>query len=192
MRQFFDALLGRSRTVPQSKVERLFAISTAQVSLETQMEIKPDDHAGIVFQSVDSTYFDQANQDLNEILKISAQDTGTMYEVRTDKFRFKWILLRDSEFEDLVATIHVISQTLAEHGFGDQLLSAVFRFDTSRKQAVYWFYNYKRGAFYPFVPEGRGQNRDNALELRLSSAMERELPIEKELERWYPMWDIPF
>jgi len=49
-----------------------------------------------------------------------------------------------------------------------------------------------RRTFYPFVPLGRSKERDNALELRLSSAMEHELPIEKELERWYPMWDIPF
>ncbi len=190
MRQFFDSLLGRSRPAP-SKIERLFAMSTAEVTLETQLNMKPDSHAGIVFRPVDSAYFDQASQDLTDLLKISTHDTGTTYEIRTDEFRFRWILLRDDQFEDLVATIHIISQTLVEEQFGEQLLSSVFRFDTSDGRATYWFYNYKRGAFYPFVPE-RGRKRDNALELRLSSAMEHELPIEKELERWYPMWDIPF
>ncbi len=191
MRQFFDSLLGRTRPAP-SKIERLFAMSTAQVSLEAQLNMKADEHAGIVFRPVDSAYFDQASQDLTELLKISTKDTGTVFETRTDEFRFRWILLRDSQFEDLVATIHIISQTLVEQQFGEQLLSAVFRYDTSDGRKTYWFYNYKRGAFYPFVPMGNRKERDNALELRLSSAMEHELPIEKDLERWYPMWDIPF
>ena len=191
MREFLDSLLGRSRPAP-SKIERLFAMSTAQISLETQLNMKADVHAGIVFRPVDSAFFDQASQDLTELLKISTKDTGTIYEIREDEFKFRWILLSDPQFEDLVATIHIISQTLIEQQFGEQLLSAVFRYDTADGKPTYWFYNYKRGSFYPFVPDGRGRNRDNALELRLSSAMERELPMEKELERWYPMWDIPF
>jgi len=191
VRQFLDSLLGRSRPAP-SLIEKLFAMSTAEVSLETQLNMKPDDHAGIVFRPVDSALFDQASQELTDLLKISTKDTETSFEVRTDEFRFRWILLRDPQFEDLVATIHIISQTLVEQQFGEQLLAAVFRYNTSEGKPTYWFYSYKRGAFYPFVPLGSKHERDNALELRLSSAMEHELPIEKELERWYPMWDIPF
>jgi hypothetical protein len=191
VRQFFDSLLGRSRPAP-SKIENMFAMSTAQIALETQLNLTPDTHAGIVFRPVDSAYFDQASQELNDLLKISTKDTGTIFETQTDHFGFRWILLSDPQFEDLVATIHIISQTLIEQQFGEQLLSAVFRYNTSEGKKVYWFYNYKRGAFYPFVPEASGRNRDNAFELRLTSAMEHELPIEKELERWYPMWDIPF
>lgn len=191
MRQFLDSLLGRSRPAP-SKIEHLFAMSTAQVTLETQLNMTADTHAGIVFRPVESAYFDQASQDINDLLKISTRDTGTEFEIKTDEFRFRWIILTDPQFEDLVATIHIISQTLVENQFGEQLLASAFRFNTSDGRATYWFYNYKRGSFYPFVPEPTGRKRDNALELRLSSAMEHELPIEKELERWYPMWDIPF
>jgi hypothetical protein len=36
------------------------------------------------------------------------------------------------------------------------------------------------------------RKRDNNLEFRLRSAMEGKLPIEKGLERWYPLWGIPF
>lgn len=191
MRQFFDSLLGRSRPVT-SKIERLFAMSTAQVTLETQLNMTAGTHAGIVFRPVESSYFDQASKDLNDLLKISTKDTGTEFEVKSDEFRFRWIILTDSQFEDLIATIHIISQTLIEDQFGEQLLASVFQFSTAEGRAVYWFYNYKRGAFYPFVPEKARHQRDNALELRLSSDMEHELPMEKELERWYPMWDIPF
>ena len=51
-------------------------------------------------------------------------------------------------------------------------------------------YAYKRGTFYPFVPR-EGRRRDNALELRLQAALAAELPLEPELERWYPVWDSP-
>jgi hypothetical protein len=55
---------------------------------------------------------------------------------------------------------------------------------------LYLVYAYKRGAFYPFVPRGE-RGRDNAMELRLQAGLGRELPIEPELERWYPVWDAP-
>jgi hypothetical protein len=51
-------------------------------------------------------------------------------------------------------------------------------------------YNYKRGTFYPFVPD-RNRTRDNAFELRLSSVLRGELQIETELEKWYALWGIP-
>lgn len=190
MRRFLDSLLGRTRPVP-SKTERLFAISTALVTLEAQLDLKAGDHGGITFRPVESNYFDKMSVDLNDLLQISTRDTGTRYETQTDKYNFRWIILQDDEFEDLVATIHIVSETLVENQFGEQLLAAVFRFTMSDGRPLYWIYNYKRGSFYPFVPSGE-RGRDNAAELRMGSAMERELPLEPELERWYPIWDIPF
>jgi PspA associated protein B len=52
-------------------------------------------------------------------------------------------------------------------------------------------YGFKRGTFWPFVPAGEGQTRDNAEELRLKNELERELPIEPELERWLGLFDAP-
>ncbi len=52
-------------------------------------------------------------------------------------------------------------------------------------------YNYKRGSYYPFVPAGGEQKRDSERELRLKAQIGRELPVEPELERWFPLWGIP-
>ena len=52
-------------------------------------------------------------------------------------------------------------------------------------------YNYKRGTYYPFVPAGGAQARDTERELRLKAQFGRELPLEPELERWFPLWGIP-
>jgi hypothetical protein len=56
---------------------------------------------------------------------------------------------------------------------------------------VYFIYNFKRGSFYPFVPAGGTQARDTEEELRLKAQIGAELPIEPELARWFPLWEVP-
>jgi hypothetical protein len=41
------------------------------------------------------------------------------------------------------------------------------------------------------VPTGKDQERDNAEELELKAKLERELPIEPDLSRWFGMFDAP-
>ena len=188
--KFLDILLGRTKPV-KSKLEKLFAISTAFLTLTVKLDLKPTGKAGIVFKPVTSSEFDQLEKELRELLDIGSRATQTKVSIERDSYGFQWVVLQDDDFEDLVATLHVVSLTLQEHGFGDQLLAAVFKFEEDGKP-VYWIYNYKRGSFYPEVPKPqRERERDNASELRLSAAMAKELPIEPELERWYPLWGIP-
>jgi hypothetical protein len=52
-------------------------------------------------------------------------------------------------------------------------------------------YGYKRGAFWPFVPTGEDQERDNAEELELKAKLEPELPVEQDLTRWFGVFDAP-
>ena len=89
-----------------------------------------------------------------------------------------------------MTTIHAVSSGLEEAGFGAQLLAAVFKFDGG-KQPVYWVYSFKRGTFWPFVPTGEDQERDNAEELELKAKLEPELPIEQDLSRWFAVFDAP-
>jgi hypothetical protein len=112
-------------------------------------------------------------------------------ETKADTFGYRWMILRDSDFEDLVTGINAISGELEVGGYGDRILAAVFPFEDESGKRVYWIYNYKRGAFYPFVPAGGEQQRDNERELRLKAQIGPELPLEPELERWFPLWDIP-
>ncbi len=74
------------------------------------------------------------------------------------------------------------------HGLGSELVNWYLVEDGGR---IYWIYNYKRGAFYPFVPAPGTQARDSERELRLRAQVGAELPIEEELGRWFPLWDIP-
>ncbi len=187
--KILDILLGRTQPV-QSKLERLFAISTAYITLTAELQLQPSNRAGVCFRPLESGQFEELQPELDGLLRISGRETGATIQTQMDSFGFQWVTLEDPQFEDLVTTIHLVSMTLQDHGFGDQLLAAVFKF-SDKGQPIYWVYNYKRGTFYPFVPRGQSRDRDNATELRLKAAMQKELPIEPELERWYPLWDIP-
>ena len=98
--------------------------------------------------------------------------------------------MRDNDFEELVAGVHLVASELAAHGFGEQLLAAAFKF-SGGEHPVYFIYGFKRGAYWPFVPKGDGKERDNAEELELKAKLEKELPIEQDLTRWLALFDAP-
>lgn len=183
-----DIIFGRTKPL-KSKPEKLFAIATAQVTLETKLDLRPAREAGIVFRPVESSSFRRTSKEVEDLLELSARDTNSRIRQVDDEFNFRWIIIEDDDFEDLVTMIHMVTLTLGENGYQDQLLAAVFRFN-AKDTAVYWIYNYKRGAFYPFVPAGNRQ-RDNTMELRLQAVMGKELPIDPSLESWYALWGIP-
>ncbi|MBE0524040.1 MAG: hypothetical protein IBX40_06895 [Methanosarcinales archaeon] len=184
---FLDALMGKSK-LPKARVDRLFAISTASITLDVNLGLKPFGSAGICFKPMESSRYAAARLEIEELLNYSCKETGTDYKIQKDEFNYLWVVLKDPDFEDLVTNIHLVSQTLIEHGFSEQLLCAIYRFEGER--TVYWIYNYKQGAYYPFIPKG-DHTRDNNLEFRLRSVMDSELPIEKNVEKWYPLWGIP-
>ena len=185
---FLDALLGKSK-LPEPKVDRLFAISTAYITLEVNLGLKPDQSAGICFKAMESSRYTSARLEIEELLHYSCCETQTEYKIKKDEYNYLWVLLKDKDFEDLVTHIHLVSQTMIEHGFGEQLLCAIYRF-TGERGVVYWIYNFKQGTYYPFIPKS-GHKRDNSMEFRMRSVIEKELPIEKEVEKWYPLWGIP-
>ena len=147
--------------------------------------------AAIVFQPLATSDFDAIVADMEEVLKGTGDDLGTTIEKQDDKFGYRWMVLNDPDYEDLVVGVNAVSTELQGGGYGDRLLAAVFAFRDEKANPVYWIYNYKRGAFYPFVPAGGEQQRDSERELRLQAQIGADLPVETELERWFPLWDIP-
>ena len=96
--------------------------------------------------------------------------------------------------EDLAVGINAVSSSIEAGGYGERLLCAVFAFETPER-AVNFIYNYKRGSWYPFVPasgDGSRQRAHHRARAAAEGADGRELPIEPELERWFPLWGVPF
>jgi hypothetical protein len=135
-----------------------------------------------------------------------------------DRFGYRWILVEGGNLDDLVTRVHMVHSSLEDAGWGAQLLCSVFGFapqntvepgagDDSAagatagpdgsadrpdavNQPIFLVYLAKQGTFYPFAPTGSEQ-RDTELELRIRSVLGTDLPVESDLSRWFPIWDLP-
>jgi PspAB-like protein len=187
---FLDSILGGRKKLAPANADRLFAMATAQVTLEISLGMKSRGLAAIVFQQIANADFKQILDDSSELIKSAAGDTGTTIETADDEFGYRWMIFRDDDFEDLVTAVNTVASELQAGGYGDRVLAAVFSWQDADGQPVDFIYNFKRGRFYPFAPKP-GKTRDNEYELRLKAQIENDLPIEPELDRWFPLWDSP-
>jgi PspAB-like protein len=185
-----DALFGGRRELKAPAPDRLFAMTTAQVTLEAELGLTHRHVAGIVFQPLGTADFEAIVAETNELLRGTAEETGTEVESADDEFGYRWLVLRDPDFEDLVVSLNTVSTQLQCGGYGDRLLAAVFAFEEEGRP-LYFIYNFKRGAFYPFVPAKGDKQRDSERELRLKAQLATELPFEEDVTRWFPLWEIP-
>jgi len=187
---FLDAVLGGRKKLKGVAPDRLFAMTTAYVTMQTGLDIQSAGSAGIAFQPIANADFTQILKDAEELLHGTAEESGSELESADDEFGYRWIVLRDSDFDDLVVSLNTISTELQGGGYGDRLLAAVFKFRDKEKD-VYFIYNFKRGGYYPFVPAPGDKQRDSEHELRLKAQLDKELPFEEDMSRWFPLWEIP-
>ena len=188
----FDAIIGR-RKIAGPAPDRLFAITTAYITLETEHQITTRGVAAIVFQPLATGDFERIAADMEDVLRGTGADSGSTIETSADSFGYRWMIVRDPAVEDLAVGINAVSDQLAIDGYADRLLCAVFAFQDAAGAPIYFIYNYKRGTWYPFSPAGdaAAQERATERELRLRAVIGADLPIEPELDRWFPLWGIP-
>jgi hypothetical protein len=187
---FLDILRGK-RELKQPAPDRLFAMTTAYVKMEMELSLTTSEKAAIVFQPLATADFDGIVKDMEEVVQGTGSDAGTTVDRKDDEYGYRWMILADPDFDDLVVGVNAVSSAIQGGGYGDRILAAVFAFRDEQNRPLYWIYNYKRGSFYPFVPAGGAQQRDNERELRLKAQIGADLPVEPELERWFPLWGIP-
>jgi hypothetical protein len=189
-----DILTGRHE-VKGPAPDRLFAITTAYIALESEHQIEPAGSAAIVFQALATSEFEATLRDMEEVVRATGGDTGTRVSTEDDSYGYRWMILRNPDgapsVEDLAVGINAVSGSIETAGHGERLLCAVFAFSDAQKRRIYFIYNYKRGFWYPFVPADGEQQRSTERELQLKAQMTSELPMEPELERWFPLWGIP-
>jgi hypothetical protein len=190
-----DILTGRHQ-VKGPAPDRLFAISTAYVTLQSEHQIDPTGSAAIVFQALATSEFESTLKDMEEVVTATGGDSGTTVSTEDDSYGYRWMTLRNPagspSVEDLAVGINAVSGSIETAGYGERLLCAVFAFLDAQNRRIYFIYNYKRGFWYPFVPApGDAQERSTERELQLKAQLGSELPIEPELERWFPLWGIP-
>jgi hypothetical protein len=184
-----DILFGRKKLKEPAR-DRLFALTTAAVTLDVELGLKPAGVGAVVFKPLSAGEFSQVDADVEQLLQGVAADSGSTLERQKDSFGFEWVIVRDPDLEDEVTAVYAVATEFKDRGFGGQLLAAAFRFEGG-EHPVYWIYGFKSGTFWPFVPTGEKQERDNAQELALKAKLEPELPVEQDLTKWLALFDAP-
>ncbi|MCL6561736.1 MAG: hypothetical protein K6U87_01860 [Firmicutes bacterium] len=183
---FFDALFGRTR-VPPGKADPLFALSTALLDIEAKLACTPGEQSAVVLRMVDNSAYEAIERDVLATLNLGGKDLPVQLHSREDEFGFRWMIFASRDVEAVLNAIYLASDLLKEGGYADSLLAALFKFEP---KTWYLIYSFRRAAFYPFVPLP-GKQRDQAREFRLGQTLKAWLPIEKDPERWYALWDPP-
>jgi hypothetical protein len=188
---FLDALLGRTKPV-QPKLDDLFALPSAAVTLEAGAGFTPTGSGSVCFRSVEGRSFSDVEKDVRDLLNATSGKEGLPVEVTKDTYGFTWLVSShlSSELDALVTDLHAVNSSLVDNGFGPQLLCTLVAFRDASERRLGLVYLYKRGTFYPFAPLS-GERRDNALELQVKGVIGTDLKFEPDLARWFPVWGAP-
>jgi len=190
---FLDTLLGRTKPV-QPKLDDLFALPSAAITLQASTGFVPTGSGSVCFRSVEGKTFSDIESDVRDLLNMDAGKPGggLPVEVTRDSYGYTWLVSShlSDELEALVTDLHAVNSALVDNGFGPQLLCTLVAFRDERERRLALVYLYKRGTFYPFAPLS-GQERDNALEIQIKNALADDLKIEQDLTRWFPVWGAP-
>jgi hypothetical protein len=178
-------------------------------------------HAGVCFKPPTGQGFEDMQA---EVMKLLAMDGTGGFRKAEDSYGYHWLVIESADIEELVTQVHLVNSSLADAGWGPQLLCSCFGLaqlphtdDTSSgaggsegasgalpeampettagpgrvlRSTAYLVYLFKRGTFYPFAPDGK-EHRNLEEELRLRSLVADDLTIETDLDRWFPLWDLP-
>ncbi len=205
-----DTLLGRTKPV-QADLDALFALPSASITLQSAAGMSCSGHAGVCFKPPSGQGFEEMQAEVVNLL--SMDGTGGLRKAE-DSYGYHWLVVEDPDVEALVTRIHLVNSSLSDAGWGPQLLCSVFGLATLPTpdgqsdgdsgpapattvgpghvlaSSAYLVYLFKRGTFYPFVPTGT-EKRDIEEELKLKSLVADDLVVETDLDRWFPLWDLP-
>lgn len=174
----------------QTDSDAIFSLSSAYVTLENKLGLKSTGRCAICVKSVNTPDFDEMKQYVQDFLNAASKNNfGVSFRNTVDSYGYLWIIIMGKAIEDIVASINTIGNTIEEKGFSNQLLASIFEF-TNGYNTQYLIYNYKLDKFYPFVPTGE-KTRKNEEELKIMTAIENEIPFEKNFSFWYPIWNLP-
>jgi len=190
---FLDTLFGRTKPV-QPKLDDLFALPSAAITLQAASGFVPTGSGSVCFRGVEGRTFSDIQDEVRDLLNMDSGKPGggLPVEVSKDTYGFTWLVSShmSDELDALVTDLHAVNSALVDNGFGPQLLCTLVAFRDSAERRLALVYLYKRGTFYPFAPLS-GERRDNALELQTRGVLGDDLKIEQDLTKWFPVWGAP-
>lgn len=183
---FWTTLTGRTRP-KAAKLDALFALPDAAITLQTAANFTMTGRGGVCFRGVEGPAFAQTVADVVDLLD---NDDDPDIERSTDEFGYTWLVAQQQDMSSLVTDLHAVNTSLEMQGFSDGLLCSVVGFADPQGRRLGLVYLYKQGTFYPFAPVGPHQ-RDNVLELQVRELVRREIAVEPDLSRWMALWGAP-
>ena len=96
-----DTLLGKKK-LKSANLDRLFALSTARVTLEAELGLKPTGAGAVIFKPLSAGEFVRVENEIQELLEVAARDSGSDVRRRRTRTATTWLIVRDPDFEDLV------------------------------------------------------------------------------------------
>ena len=188
---FWQTLSGRSKAV-RPNLDALFSLPSAAITLQTAMGFTPTGIGSVCYRAAEGAAFAQTQKDVVELLD---NDDDPDVEQSTDDFGFTWLVARQppDDLAALVTDLHTVNTSLEAQGFGPSLLCSLVGFTDVAGRRLGLVYLYKQGTFYPFAPqpEQGPQRRDNLLEIQVRDQVGTDLPVEKQLNLWMPLWGAP-
>ncbi|HVH50989.1 MAG TPA: hypothetical protein VM690_02500, partial [Gaiellaceae bacterium] len=103
-----DVLFGRKKLRGPAG-ERLFALSTAAVTLDTECSLKPAGVGAVIFKPLSAGEFTQAEQEIEQLLQSVAAGAGSKLDRKTDSFGYEWVIVRDPDLDDQVTAVHAVA-----------------------------------------------------------------------------------
>ena len=192
----FDSLLGRSKGPARPKVDPLFALPSAAITLQVSMDLRATGQGAIAFRAPEGAAFDRVQQQVQQLLDVDGPPVG----VSRDRYGFTWFLCSVNSADDpdvgaLVTEMNGVTSSLEAEGWGPQMLCALTHFRGSGRNALSLVYLFKQGTFYPFAPHAGASDanpaRDTVFEFAVRDLLQHELPLEKNLQKWAPLWEAP-
>jgi hypothetical protein len=143
------------------------------------------DAAGICLKAPRGGHTGPSKLDLTGLLAGAA--LPARYELASDEYGCTWVILRGS-LDSVAMAVTRACGLLNGAGYGGDILCIPFEFRKDDRK-VYWIYN-RDGRFYPFAPENN--EHDVRFELHMKDAVSGVMPVEAAVNKWYPLWGMPF
>ncbi len=193
--------------------EAIESLSRASIKLDEKFGLKSSGSCGICVKSVETEQFKEMKDYIDKFLSIATNKEKIGIDISfssvMDNYGYLWFILKGNRLEDLLGSISSIGDTIHEKGFSKQLLATVFEFTSGYQNDTinqninsstqqYLIYNDKTDKFYPFVPindkshDPGSKKRNHDQEIRLMEELSDEINFDKDLSRWYPIWNIPY
>jgi hypothetical protein len=184
---FWDALSGRQRE-KRPNLDNLFAVPGAAVTLQTALDVRPTGVGSVCFRAAEGI----ASGDAERAATTLVEEDGPVVERSVDSFGFTWLVVRGNpeDVSGLVTDLHAVNTELEMQGLASGLLCSTVGFTDAAGHRLALVYLYKRGTFYPFVPNGP-RTRDTLFERQVRDLLGDDLSVEPDLARWMPLWDAP-